>query len=583
MVRWILQARGLAIACAATIALGVGALTTTLGVADAALWRDPPFRAADDLVILVSTRRTASDAGRAERWSYPRIQRLRTSLRPETRLANFTTTDVSLTGTDLTEALRGEVVSPEYFDLLGAVPALGRGFSQAEDRVPGTNPVAVLSHDLWHRRFGGAAAVVGRTIEINRHPLKIIGVMPEGFRGLSDAAQFWIPTMMAPSISYDGYLTTDQNFISLVSRLPGGTTLTSLRTELAAVMPAIARALPSVDDDSTSVVSATATPLSQARIPADLRRAMQLLLGAVVVLYLLACANATSLLLGRALTQRREAAVRASLGSSTGALFRRYLTQGAILVLTGALAGLALAWVASTVAIPMNAWGPRNFYGAIAGFSDPDFGWRTVVAWLGVTVATVALVAWAPAVATVRGNLTAHLRDGARSAPASGLALRRPTARGAIVAVEAGLAVLLLAVGGLMIESFSRIRRTPLGVDPGRVLTFTLQPAETDPSPVAAAAFIERMLTSIATVPGVVSASVDGGAPVSGSASTTLRIVGQPEPGPGQASAVLRHYVGPDHFRTLGIPIVRGRVFSDQDRAGHPRVVVISESAARRF
>lgn len=583
MIRWTFRARGLALGSAVTIALGVGALTTALGVADAALWRDPPFPAADDLVLLFSTRRSATETSRPERWSYPRIQRLRAALRPDIRIANVTPTAVSLTGTDLTEPLQGEVVSPEYFGLLGATPAIGRVFGPDEDRVPGGSPVAVLGHELWRRRFGADSGAIGRIIEINRHPLTIIGVLPEGFRGVSDAAQFWIPTTMAPSISYGEYLTTNQNFISLVGRLPREGALADLRTELAAVMPSIARAVPSDDDDSTTVVSATATSLGTARIAPERRRAVWLLLGAVGVLHLLACANTASLLLGRAIAQRREAAVRLSLGSDAGALFRRYLGQGAGLVMVGAVGGLALAWAGSKVVVPINAWGPGSFYGSIASFSDPAFGWRTVLAWLTVTAATIILVAWAPAVATVRGDLAGHLRDGVRSASAAGVSLRRPTARGFIVAIESALAVLLLAVGSLMIESFARLRATPLGVDSERVLTFTLQPPESDLDPTGAAAFIDRMLAAITSVPGVVSASVDGGAPLSGSASTTVRIVGQAEPGPGQAPVVLRHYVGPEHFTTLGIPLIRGRAFTDQDRAGRPRVAIVSESAARRF
>ncbi|MBC7897853.1 MAG: ABC transporter permease, partial [Cytophagaceae bacterium] len=327
----------------------------------------------------------------------------------------------------------------------------------------------------------------------------------------------------------------------------------------------------------------SATPLTTARVAPEVRRTVWLLLGAVVLLHLLACANVTSLLMGRAVSQRRESAVRASLGSTTAALLRRYIGEGAAMIALGCAVGLLLAWWASHLAVPINAWGPRNFYGTIATFSEPHFGWRTIVAWIGVSVTTIALVAWAPALAAVQGDLAAHLREGSHAARASGLSLRRVNARGVIVALESALATVLLVVGTLMIGSFARMRATPLGVDPAHVLTFSLRPPEAVVPPEAAPAFIEKMLAAITGVPGVVSASVDGGAPLSGSASSTLRVIGRPEPGRGHAPPILRHYVGPDHFATLGVPLIRGRVFTDRDRPGQPRVAVISESAARKF
>lgn len=178
--------------------------------------------------------------------------------------------------------------------MLGVAPALGRVFGADDDGAPGSNPVAVLSDALWRRRFGGDSAVLGRTIELNRRTLSVIGVMPPGFRGLSDAAEVWYPTALAPLITYDEDLTTNQNFVSLVTRTDRAAQR-RLTAELAALVPGVAREFPSDDDDASSVVSAIAMPLAEARAPAELRRTPWLLLVAVAVLHLLACANATSL------------------------------------------------------------------------------------------------------------------------------------------------------------------------------------------------------------------------------------------------------------------------------------------------
>ncbi|MEZ4589103.1 MAG: FtsX-like permease family protein [Gemmatimonadales bacterium] len=498
------------------------------------------------------------------------------------RIANFTPFSASLTGTDLTEPVRGEVVSPEYFQILE--PGRRSGGSSRRRRIG--CPAHTRSRSRLTTFSSGARAETGGDRHDHRdrspaaHHRRRDGA---GFRGLSDAAELWVPTMMAPALSYDEYLTTDQSFISLVARLEPGSDLEALRSELAAVVPAIARALPTDDDEPTSEVSATAVPLSRVRVAPELRRAAWLLLAAVGVLHLMACANAVNLLLGRAVGLRRDAAIRASLGCGAGRLLRHYWREVACFAGTGALGGLLLAWAASGLVVPLNAWGPRNYYGSIATFSDPSFGLRALLFWLLVALVTVIVVSWPPAAATVWGDPSTALWADSRTVASGRLSLRRPTARGAIVALEAALALTLLAVGGLMIETFVTMRRTALGVEPERVLTFALRPAEVEETPETAARFIDGMLAAVTTAPGVISASVDGGAPLSGSATSTLRIVGRPEPPSGAGPSITRHYVGPDHFRTLGIPLVAGRAFDERDRAGQPGVAIVSESAARRF
>ncbi|MCC6317210.1 MAG: ABC transporter permease [Gemmatimonadaceae bacterium] len=582
LLRSLRRSRSVVFTAIATLAVGVGALTITLGIADAALWRQPPFRGAERVVVMLGTTQAPNEPLRTQRWSWPRIQRLRQDLRSVEHLASVTPVTGNLTGTDLTEPLTGEIVSPEFFPVLGAAAFMGRTFAADEDRASGAHPLVVVSHDLWQRRFGGDAAVVGKTLAVNRQALTIIGVMPPGFRGLSDVAEFWVPSTMAPLLSYPEYLTTDQNFITVLARLATDRSMAQVRAELSTVGPAVVRALPSADDEE-GAFGATAVPLAEARIAPEVHRAAWLLLGSVVLLHLLACANAVTLLMGRAVTQRREAAVRATLGGTTAALYRRYVGDGATITSMGCLAGLLLAWWGRGLHVPLNRWGPRNFYGSVATFADPAFGWRTFVAWLAVSAATLALVSWAPALAVVRGDLARHLKEGARAAQAAGLSLRRVSAQGLIIALEAALAATLLVVGALMVESFDRMREAPIGVRAERVLTFTLRPSEASVPVNAGPAFVERMLAAIASVPGVRSASVDGGAPLSGSASSTLRIVGQPAPPPGREPPVLRHYVGPDHFTTLGIPLIRGRAFTDRDRAGQAHVAIISETAARTF
>ena len=571
-----------ALAVAGTLAISVCALTTAFGVAWAAILRPPPFRDAGRLTMLYSTH-TDGAAPYNARWSYPRITLLKGRATSFSQIANYTGTQVSLTGGDETESVQGEIASSEYFTLLGVGARLGRTILPGDDEPSEPAEVVVLGHDLWQRRFGADPAVIGRTLGVNGTPLTIVGVLPGGFRGLTDRAQLWFPPALAPRLTYAGYLTTDQNFISAVARLRPESSIDVANTELQILVPRIFAERPDAEPEAADRPSGIARTLNAARVHPGVRSAQLLLLGTVALLHLLACANVTSLLLGSALARGRESAVRTALGCSPRALFVSRLAEGALVAAVGGVAGTLLAaWTASVVTVPADVWGPRNFYGALAAFSAPSFSWATIAFGLVLTVVTAALVALLPALTALRLNVTTGLRDGPRGTSARGTSLRRPSARGVIIAGETALAIVLLVAGGLMVESFNRMRHTELGVDGDGVLTFLIQPPDARIPPAAAPAYIDRMLAAITSLPGVTDATVDGGAPVSGTARSTLFIAGR-ETVPAAAPGVLRHYVAPGHFSTLGIPVVRGRSFTRRDVAGQPRVAIISETASRRF
>jgi len=246
--------------------------------------------------------------------------------------------------------------------------------------------------------------------------------------------------------------------------------------------------------------------------------------------------------------------------------------------------GLLLAKIGSAVITPpTNVWAPRNFYGSLAPFDSPAFGVAELSFGVGLALLTALLVALPPAVRAFRVDVSSGIRSGARGIADNAMTLRRPSARGLIVVLEAALAMLLVVAAGLLIDSFQRMRQTSIGVETENVLTFWVIPSEARIPPATAGSFVSKLIESLARVPGVQSVSVDGGAPMSGTASSTLYIAGRPVPRPSEAPPVLRHYIGPDHFTTLGIPIRRGRAFTSSDGAGAPRVAVISETAARRF
>lgn len=580
VLRSITRAPGLAATVTGMLTLTTAALATAFTLVDAAILRPPPFPAADRVAMLYSTRTTTRDGTVRQRWSFPEIQVLREWSPVIGTIANYTPALLTLAQGDEPEAVPGEVASASYFPLLGGRALVGRTFSAEEDSIARPAPVVVLGHDLWRRRFAGDAGVVGQAVRINGLMLTVIGVMRPGFRGLSGTADLWIPTVMAPHLTYPEYLTTPQHFINVVARIRLALSMDEAAARTAIIGARIGAADLDPDADAGELRGATAVPLNVARVASTTRQSLLLLLSAVAILHLLACANVINLLLARAIARRREAAIISAIGGGWSQRLRHFGLEGVVLVAVGCGLGLALAYAVSPlVTAPAETWGPRNFYGSLAPFAHPIFGWRSAAFGLAVTLGTVVLVTWAPTMALMRTDVIAGLRAGATVAGTAGT-LRRPSVRGVLVAVEAGLATILLVAGGLMLDSFRRMTGTDLGVNAEGVLTFWVRPPEARVPTDAAPAFVARLLEAIKAVPGVTAATVDGGAPVSGSARSTLYIVGRESD---VAPPVLRHYIAPDHFHVLGVPLRRGRVFSEGDIAGRPRVAIISQSAALRF
>jgi putative ABC transport system permease protein len=574
--------RWLGIAVTATLALGVAALTSTFAIVNAALFRQPPFSQPEHLALLYLKRNPAGEAPRQERWSFARFERLRQLQKSFDDVASYAPSSVTLSTDGDAELVSIERVSASYFPLLDVAAARGRLFEETDDSPASPAAVAVISHATWVGRFAGDIAILGRSIRLNGVPVTIVGVLPAGFSGLSGRAVAWVPQALAPQISYAEYHTTNQNFIPVFGRLRQGVDLAHARSELAVLGADINRALPSDPERPDERVTATAVSLNEARTSATVKRSLFVLLGAVGLLHLLACANVVNLLLGRAAGRQREHAVRLALGSSPRRLFGHILAGGGLLALSGGAAGVLLAWWATAIVTPAASLWATTF-AIVAAFDAPAFSAAELAFGVALTVLTAFVVALPPAMTAFGANVSRALQIGSRGVARGPISVRRPTARGVIIGVEAALAALLVIASGLLLDSFQRMRRVDVGVNAERILTFWVIPSEARVPPATAPAFVSRLLDAIGRAPGVESVSVDGGAPLAGSAASTLYIAGRPAPPAGQAPPVTRHYVAPDHFRTLGIPLVRGRTFTASDTASSPRVAVISETAAQRF
>lgn len=581
-VRSLRQMPTFTVAAVLSLTLGIATSTTVFSLIDAAILRPPPFAEADRLTLLNITQRTPLEGELRRRWSWPRFQLLERSVRSFDGLASSSNAVVTMTGVDDPEPLAIEIVSWRYLTVMRAALVSGQGFTENEDSVGTASPLVVIGYDLWQRRFGGTPDVLGRVLELNGVALTVAGVAARGFGGVSGLAQAWIPATLAPVVTYRDYLTTNQNFITVVGRLRPGETLGVARTELAVVGPRIQAEQPSDVDTPHDQFSATVMTLNDARIDVVTRRALMLLAGAVGVLLLISCANVASLLLGRAAHRRREIAVRVAIGAGRGRLVRQLLVESGVLAgVSGVLALGVVAWVMPIVRIPPTLSRGRNFYGAVGEFATPAMDWRVLAFTIAVCACTVLLFGLIPALRATRTDLVSDLKAGGVRASAGN---RRLGLREIVVALQVAMAVVLIIGCGLLLTSYARLRQTPLGFDPAHLLTFMIRPSEVRYDTGTAPALLDRVLEEVGRVPGVEAATVDGCTPLSMQcANAPLHIVGRPWSNVADAPTVLRHYVASAHFTTLGVPIVRGRGLAESDTAERPPVVVINEAAAAKF
>jgi putative ABC transport system permease protein len=565
-----------------SLTLGIAGSAAVFSLVDAAMLRPPPFADADRLAVLNITQRTPGEGEVRHRWSWPRFQLLRGNVRSFEGLATTSNNVVTVTGSNHPEPLAVEIVSPDYLKVMRAPLVSGRGFVEGDGVAGAAPPAVVISQDVWERRFGGIEHVVGSTLELNEVAFTVVGVAARGFNGVSGLAQAWIPATTAPLVTYREYLVTNQNFITVVGRLRRDVTIDSARAELAVVGPRIHAEQPSEADTPQDEFSATAMTLNDARIDVVTRRALMLLGAAAAMLLLIACANVTGLLVGRAAARRREIAIRLAIGSGRARLVRQMLVEGGVLAaLAGVLTLGVTSWVMPFLRIPVTLARGRNFYGAVGEFATPVLDWRLLAFTFAICACTVLLCALLPALRSTRTTIAADLKTGGASVPGGST---RPALRETIVAFQVCLAVVLLAGCGLLLSSYARLRQAPLGFDPHGLLTFMIRPSEVKYASTAAPALLDRVLEEIERTPGVEAATVDGCAPLSTQcANASLRIVGRPLTSPADAPVVLRHYVSPDYFKTLRVPIIRGRGLDKNDRAGGRAVVVINEAAAQRF
>lgn len=590
-VRSLIKERLFAVTTILMLAVGIGATVAIFSLVNAVLLKPLPFAEPDRLMIvhLLAPDREAPGVFRPNIWSYPKYRAFRESQRAFESMTAFGDGNWNLTGTDSPERLSGEFVESSYFDVLGIRPVTGRTFSADETRAAGSAPLAMLGYGIWRRRFGSDPAIVGHSVDLNGIPHTIVGILPRGFRGLNGSSDVWVPlTTLAAEDLGNAY---DHSYTVIARRKPD-------------VSPAQADADSSIVGKAVDTRyhagknppwSATAMPLDDQRVDPIVRRSILLLLTAVGSVLLIVCLNLANLTLFKALGRQREVAIRLALGASRYRIVRQQMTESAVLGLTGAVAGVAVAWLVLTIGGSLLPDLRMVLTGAVSGAGRATaaqtagltrvaldyvgFDTSTLIFTLVTGVITTILFGLGPAWRGSRRDLTAAMKASG-STPAGS---RWVGGRNALVVAEIALALVLLTAAGLMLTSVARLQSATLGFNSNSVLTFRVPLAAPRYDSRSAAQLLERLVIGLSQRSGITAATYGSCAPVSGGCNrTTSRRPDRP-PTDGTESPVEVLWALPGYFETLGIRMLRGRAFTDRDRTGQPKVVVISETAARSY
>jgi putative ABC transport system permease protein len=566
--RTLVERPGFAVVSALTIALGVGGTTAMFGVVDAVLLRPLPYAEPDRLVMLW----TRTPGGPQAAASWPEFVDWREQNHSFADMAVWRGQSVNLTGGAEPERVVGAFVNDRFFPLLGARPALGRTFTAEETEPATARPVAVLGHGLWQRRFGSDPGILGRSLVLNGVSHTVVGVLGPEFDGGDAPASGWfmgcdvfLPISYFPN---KNGLARGETEILVLGRLRPGVDKGQARTDMSLVARRLEQAYP----DTHAGRGVEIVPLHE-QIVGSFKPALLVLLGAVGLVLLIACANVANLLLARTSRRRRELAVRAALGAGRTRLLRQLLTESAVLALLGGALGLLVGH-----------WGLALLMSlAPAGVlpSSLTFDGRVMAFALVLTAATGLCFGLVPAVQASRADLDGILKEAGRGG--SGSAGHR--FRDALVVAEVTLALVLLVGAGLLLRSAVALQRAELGFRPDHVLTAEFRlPAAKYSEPRVIAAFFRQALERLRAVPGIQSAALVRAVPFSGNGgSTTFLVEGQPEPPKGREPAAQLNIVSPDYFRTMGIRQLAGRDFDEHDTADAPTVAVVNDTMARQL
>ena len=556
-----------------TLALGIGANTAIFSIVNAVLLRPLPFPQPDRLMFLTEMVERPSGPMSMSATSYPDFFDWRSQNHGFKGIAAYHDNDFTLTGTGQPLHVSGQTVSAGFFSVLGIEPMLGRGFLPEEEK-PGSR-VVVLSQSLWQSVYGSDRNIVGRNITVNQQSYQVVGVMPPGFTFPLDAD----PPKLWRTIAVDAEVTTpgDQpvtqqrgaHFLQAVARLKDGTTVDQAREEMNLIAQSLAKQYPNTNKRH----SAAAVMPELEHLVGDHRPALIILIIVVGCVLLIACVNVANLLLARAGSRGREIAVRAALGAARIRVVRQLMTESFLLSLGGTIFAIPLASWAVKLFLNLNAANlPRMTANAIDG--------QVLAFTLAIAVLTSFLFGLVPALRSSSPNLLHFMKDGGRGG-STGTSHQR--LRSVLVVAETAIGLILLVTAGLLLRSFHRLTHVDPGFNPKNVLTFNFDLFESKYPAAQQTQFYNQFLQRLKTLPGVVSAAGVTPLPLSNNNMViTFQIEGHPVPRADEPFADIR-FASPEYFRTVGIPLISGRDFTERDDMKSNRVVIINQAFAKKF
>ena len=558
-VRQMAKSPGFTVVAVITLALGIGANTAMFSVINSVLLRAEPFRDPNRVMFVWKT----MSNGTPNAFSTPAFLEWEQQGDFTQHMGAFSATGKNLSTNDLPERVAGGKANYELFPILGVQPALGRMFLQEEDH-PGARPVVILSCPLWKTRFGSRPDILGQSVSLDGAPYTVVGVMPAGFRVLTDKELFWIPLQLESANAQAASRSVHWLFGFI--RLPEGMTQAQAQT----VLNTMAARLKAQDPTGEGGFGASVQTVSEFQL-GNVKPAMMLLFGAVGFVLLIACSNVANLLLARGTIRQREMSIRTALGAARIRMIRQLLTESVVLSAFGGILGLALAFTAVRVLIAIHP-------ATIPNVNDITID-ASVLGYTGLLCGVVGILfGIAPAIESSRVNVSEALKEGSRGSSA-GFGKHRVI----LVITETALASILLIGAGLSLKSMWRIESVDPGFNPTDVMTFQISvPAQYagDRIPL----FYQQVMERIQAVPGVQSAVLARNLPMSGGdPSMPIAIEGTPPP-PSQIPIVTRfRAVGPQYFTGLRISMLSGREFDLHDTAVSPKVAVVSESLAKLY
>jgi predicted permease len=581
---------GFTIVAVLTLALGIGANTAIFSLTDQVLLRALPVTNPQELVVLRSPGpdpgRTWSDSDAVTTFSYPMYRELRDRNSVFAGLIACFPANVSVVGEGEPQRLKGQLVSGNYFEVLGVRPVIGRVFGPQDETAPGANTIAVLSYGYWARQFGMAPSILNKQLTVNGTTLTVVGVAQAGFTGvkIGEVPDLYIPITMKAQMTpnWDGLEDRRDHWVSILGRLKPGFSRGSAEAGIAPVYRAILESevdaikISAKRKDNYLAKKIFLDPGQHGRpvLQHDAETPLILMMGMVGLVLLIACANLASLLVARGEGRQREIAVRLALGAGRWRLVRQLLTECLLLALAGGIAGTALAsWLLGTLVASI----PESV-GAVG--LDKRLDYRVSIFAIGLSILTGGLFGLAPALRATRSNLQSTLKDQGvnLSAGRSSAHLRKW-----LVVSQVALTAILLVAAGLFAHSLFNLRRQNLGLRADHIIEFSIAPEASRYSPQATIAFFDRLRDSIHAVPGVTSVSAaEVRVLANDNANTDITPEGYTFH-PDESPYVAENWIGSYYFSTMGIPLLSGREFGELDRAESPKVIIINETLAQRF